>query len=96
MNMETKLVNGVKLRKPFARVAGLALLVGMTWAATADNLIFEHFDQNVADNSPIGGAPGWHCYALNGGVVTDYTTATPNGNYPTLSHSTAGAGSGRR
>lgn len=57
-------------------------------------IIDEHFDQNVPDNSPVGGAPGWHAYALHNNVVTDYTATTPNGNYPSLSHGPAGAGSG--
>jgi hypothetical protein len=72
----------------------LLILAGATQFATAAVLVNERFDQDVPDNSPIGAAPGWHAYALHNGVVTDYTTSTPNGNYPTISHSTAGAGSG--
>jgi len=28
-------------------------------------LIDEHFDENLPDNSPLGGVPGWHFYAPN-------------------------------
>ncbi|MGC3957390.1 MAG: hypothetical protein QM813_05345 [Verrucomicrobiota bacterium] len=72
-------------------LATLALALGLVAAGRADVLIAEDFGQNVPDNSPISGAPGWRAYALFNGAVTDYTSATPNGNYPTISHSTAGA-----
>jgi len=94
MNTEIKPGRNAGFLKRSARAASLMLLMGAAWTAQADTLIFERFDQEVPDNSPIGGAPGWHCYALAGGNFTDYTTATPNGNYPTLSHATAGAGGG--
>lgn len=94
LNTEGEAINSFRPRTWVRRAAGLVLLLAAGWAAQADTLIFEHFDQNVADNSPVGGAPGWRCYAWSGGNVTDYTSATPNGNYPTLSHATAGAGSG--
>jgi hypothetical protein len=72
----------------------LMMLAGAAQFATAAVLVNERFDQDVPDNSPVGAAPGWHAYALHNGAVTDYTTSTPNGNYPTISHSTAGAGTG--
>jgi len=93
MKTETKSVMGVRVLKQLARAVTMMFLMGAAWIGRADTLIFEHFDQEVADNSPIGDIAGWHCYALNGGF-TDYTHTTPNGNYPTLSHATAGAGSG--
>lgn len=70
----------------------LAVVAGMIFSGRADVLISEDFGQNVPDNSPVDEAPGWRAYALFNGAVTDYTSATPNGNYPTISHSTAGAG----
>jgi len=73
-------------------MATLAGMASFTLPSRADVLLLEAFGENVPDNSPIGGAPGWHAYALNGGAVTDYTSSTPNGNYPTLSHSAVGAG----
>jgi hypothetical protein len=87
----------MKLKKitTFSRLcvaAAIAMVAGSTGVSRADVLLLETFGQDVADNSPIGSAPGWHAYALNGGVVTDYTSSTPNGNYPTLSHSAVGAG----
>jgi len=70
------------------------ILLGAAHPANAAVLLNARFDQNVPDNSPVGAAPGWHAIALHNGAVTDYTTSTPNGNYPTISHSTAGAGNG--
>ncbi len=80
---------------PAARslITALVLLICVI-PARADQLLLESFDASVADNSPLGGQPGWHARALFNGVVTDYTTSTPNGNYPTISHNPAGAGSG--
>ncbi len=62
--------------------------------ASAAVLIFEHYDQSVPDNSPVGGAPGWRAYGLTNASVVDFTSATPGGNYPSLSHGPVGAGSG--
>jgi hypothetical protein len=60
--------------------------------ARGAQLLLEQFNQVVADNSPISLAAPWHAYAYDvvGGVVTDYTTATPNGNYPTISRANNG------
>ena len=64
--------------------ATLAVAVGLVLSARADMLVAEDFGQNVPDNSPINGAPGWRVYALFNGAVTDYTSTTPNGNYARL------------
>src|SRR6185369_8835473 len=58
----------------------------------ADPLLTEHFDVEVADNSPIGFAPGWHVYATTEGRVIDFTATAPSGLYPSLSHSFPGVG----
>jgi len=81
-------------RLVFKLILFSTVLAGAAQFASAAVLLNERFNQNVPDNSPVGAAPGWHALALNNGVVTDYTTSTPNGDYPTISHSTAGAGNG--
>lgn len=58
----------------------------------ADSLLVEHFDADVPDNSPIGGARGWHVYATVDGTLNDFTGTTPSGLYPSFSHSLAGVG----
>ena len=94
MKVLSKVISRNPVARSMARSISLILVTfGLMGIANADVFVDEHFGQDVADNSPIGGAPGWHAYALHNGVVTDYTTSTPNGNYPTLSHSAAGAGS---
>jgi hypothetical protein len=73
------------------------LLVTLTVIASSAHsrgaqLLLEQFNQAVTDNSPIGLATTWNAYAYDiaGGVVTDYTFATPNGNYPTISRANNG------
>ena len=83
-----------KFRTMVATAAALAVLFGLNPRAAGEILLQESFDPNMGDNSPIGGAPGWHAYALFAGAVTDYTTSTPNGNFPTLSQGPAGAVTG--
>jgi hypothetical protein len=58
----------------------------------AAQLLLEQFNQVVPDNSPIGTAAPWNAYAYDvvGAVLTDYTFATPNGNYPTISRASGG------
>ncbi|HYG24310.1 MAG TPA: immunoglobulin domain-containing protein [Verrucomicrobiae bacterium] len=69
-----------------------AAVVGLCLDSRGAQLVLEQFNQAVADNSPIGLATSWHAisYETAGGVVTDYTLSTPNGNYPTISRANNG------
>ena len=75
-------------------LAGLLFLGEAGTALRAEVLLAEHFDQNVADFSPVSGAPGWHAYGMYDGKVTDFTFATPGDNFPCLSHSATAGGVG--
>src|SRR5262245_61877607 len=76
--------------------AGLAVLLFSmaTTVVQAEVLFAEHFDQNVADFSPVGAAPGWHAFGIHNGLVTDFTSASPGDNFPCLSHSATAGGVG--
>lgn len=78
--------------KSTIKIIAVALAAGQLLRVNADQLVLEQFNQPVADNSPIGLATGWGVYAYDiaGGVVTDYGSATPNGNYPTMSRANNG------
>jgi hypothetical protein len=67
-------------------------VTGSPLPTRAAQLLLEQFNQVVPDNSPIGLATTWNAYAYDvvGAVVTDYTFATPNGNYPTISRANNG------
>lgn len=84
------------LRRGVVRLLWVFLLLTMARGAPGAPLLIEHFDEEVPDYSPIGNAPGWHVLALQGGVVTDFTTSFPGYKYeyPALSHLEGGARSG--
>jgi hypothetical protein len=73
-----------------ARVALLLILGSSSISGRAAQLIVEHFGQVVADNSPIGLATGWTAWAVTNGVVADFSTTTPSGNYPSMSRANNG------
>ena len=69
-----------------------AAVAGSSLPSRGAQLLLEQFNEVVPDNSPIGLAASWNAYAYDtaAGVVTDYTSATPNGNYPTISRANNG------
>jgi hypothetical protein len=73
-------------------IAACLALAGSCESANATTLLTEHFNAEVSDNAPLGKA-GWHAFALNNGRVTDFTTSTPDSDFPTLSHGPMGAAS---
>lgn len=68
----------------------LLTLLGLAQPLRATQLIAEHFNQAVADNSAIGPATGWTAWAMTNGLFADFTAATPNGNYPSMSRANNG------
>jgi len=73
---------------------GVYFFLLATLTLGAEPLFVEHFNANVPDNSPVGGAPGWHVQALRNGTVTDFTSNAPSGLYPSLSHNSNMTGAG--
>jgi signal transduction histidine kinase len=82
----------LRSRRWLAGLVGGFCLLGGNGPANAELLLVESFGQNFTNFSPVGAAPGWRAIALQNGVVTDYTAATPGDNYPNLSHSTSASG----
>ncbi len=71
-------------------VTGVLALAGTLLVARADTLVIEHFGQTVADNSPVGSATGWYAGSISNSLLVDYSFATPNGNFPSMSRAANG------
>jgi signal transduction histidine kinase len=85
--MKASTCNLIKRSRQWLKSLGTCCcLISGSEPAAAELLQVESFNQNVADFSPVGAAPGWRVFALHDGVVTDFSFATPGDNYPNLSH----------
>ena len=76
-------------------VALMLTLFGLALPTRATQLIAEHFNQAVADNSAIGPATGWSAWAITNGVFADFTTTTLGANYPSMSRAPNGGFGGQ-
>lgn len=88
--MKTSTTAWSYLKQIVIGAAFLITLAGLPFSTRATQLIAEHFNQAVADNSAIGPATGWSAWAITNGVFADFTATTLGANYPSMSRANNG------
>lgn len=88
--MKTSKTTWSYLKRVVFGAACVITLAGLSFSARATQLIAEHFNQAVADNSAIGPAIGWSAWSITNGVFADFTAATLGANYPSMSRANLG------